>query len=144
MVRDHLLKGVRFRTPVPYLHLYSDVCVLVRVGRTPPRSCHVRGVVGAGEVAAHQSSQNEGNVSGVAVISGVGRRSPCDRDMQQLDGCGLRQQAGRDGLPLPLLAGQLPSEVDGESRHPPQCEVSTRAVQCSGRSPQPSGSGYRD
>ena len=27
--------------------------VSVRVGRTPPRLCHVRGVVGAGEVAAH-------------------------------------------------------------------------------------------
>ena len=86
--------------------------VLVGVGRTPPRPCRVRGVVGAGEVAAHQSSRNEGIVSGIAVISGVGRRSPCDRDVRQLDGCGLRQQAGRDGLPLPLLVGQLPSEVD--------------------------------
>ena len=86
--------------------------VLVGVGHTPPRPCRVRGVVGAGEVAAHQSSRNEGIVSGIAVISGVGRRSPCDRDVRQLDGCDLRQQAGRDGLPLPLLVGQLPSEVD--------------------------------
>ena len=72
-------------------------------------------MVGAGEVAAHQSSRNEGNVSGVAVISGVGRQSPCDRDVRQLDCCGLRQQAGQYGLPLPLLVGRPPSEVDGES-----------------------------
>ena len=95
-------------------------------------------MVGAGEVAGHQSSRNEGIVSSIAVISGVGRRSPCD-----LDGGGLRQQAGRDGLPLPLLVGQPASEVVGESRRPPRCEVSSRAVQCSGRSPHPSGSGYR-
>ena len=49
-----------------------------------------------------------------------------------------------DGLLLSLLVGQPASEVDRESRCPPRCEVSTRAVQCSGRSPQPSGSGYRD
>ena len=62
MVRDHLLKGVRFRTPALDLHLVS-----VGVGHTP-RSGSVRGVVGAGEVAAHQSSRNEGSVSGIAVI----------------------------------------------------------------------------
>ena len=44
------------------------------MGRTPPRSCSVWGVVGAGEAAAHQCSRNEGIVSGIAVISGVGRR----------------------------------------------------------------------
>ena len=49
--------------------------VSVGVGRTPPRPCSVRGVVGA-EVAAHQSSRNEGSVSGIVVISGVGRQSP--------------------------------------------------------------------
>ena len=76
-------------------------------------------MVGAGEVAAHQSSGNEGIVSGIAVISGVGRQSPCDCDVRQLDGGGLRQQAGRDGLPFPLLVGQPTSEVDGESRRPP-------------------------
>ena len=118
--------------------------VSVRVWCTPLRSCRVWGVVGVGEVAAHQSSQNEGSVSGIAIISGVGRRSPCDSDVWQLDSCGLRQQAGRDGLLFPLLVGQPSCEVDGESRCPPRCEVSTRAVQCSGRSPRPLGSGYRD
>ena len=143
MVIDHLLQGVRFGTPAPDLHLYSDASrsgwgahLLDRV---------VSGVWSEQEnVAAHQSFQNEEIVSGIAVISGVGHRSPCDRDVQQLDGGGIRQQAGRDSLPFTLLVGQPASEVVGESRRPPGCEVSTRAVQCSGRSPQPSGSGYRD
>ena len=54
------------------------------------------------------------------------------------------RQWWRDGLPFPLLVDQPTSEVDGESRRPPRSQVSTRAVQCSGRYPQPSGSGYRD
>ena len=62
-------------------------CVSVRVGRTPLRSLRVWGVVGAVKIAAHQSSRDEGNVSGIAVISGVGHRS-CDRDVRQLDDCG--------------------------------------------------------
>ena len=136
MVRSHLLKGSRFGTPVLGR-------VSVGMGSTPPRPCCARGVVGTGEVAAHQSFGNEGNISGIAVFSGVGRRSPCDRDVQQLDNSGLRQQAGRDGLPFPLLVGQPASKVDGESRRPPRCKVSSRAVPCSGGS-QPSRSRYRD
>ena len=68
-----------------------------------------------GEVVAHQPSRDKSNVSFIAVISGGGRQSSGDRDVRQLDGCGLRQQAGRYGVPVPLLVGQLPSEVDGES-----------------------------
>ena len=44
---------------VPDLQLCGHVSV--GVGRTP-RPCSVQGVVGAGEVAAHQSSGNEGIV----------------------------------------------------------------------------------
>ena len=56
--------------------------IKVGMGHTPPRSSGVRGVVGAGEVAAHQSSRNEGIVYGIAAISGVGRRSPCGCDVR--------------------------------------------------------------
>ena len=49
MVRDHLLVGFRFGTPV-----FGRV--LVGVGRSPPRSTRVRGVARPGEVAPHQSS----------------------------------------------------------------------------------------
>ena len=89
--------------------------ISVGVGCTPPRLSNVHGVVGAGEVAAHQSPGNEGIVSGIAVIPGVGRREPCDRDVRQLNGGGLRQQGARDGLPFSLLVGQSASKVDGES-----------------------------
>ena len=88
--------------------------ISVGEGRTPPRSGSVWDAVGA-EVAAHQSSRNEGVVSGIAVISGVGRWSQCDHNVRQLDSGGLCQQAGRDSFPFPLLIGQPASEVDGES-----------------------------
>ena len=117
---------------------------LGRGGAHTPSIGWSRGVVGPGEVVAYHSPGNEGFVSNTAVIPGVGRRSPCDSDVQQLDGAGLRQQAGRDGLPFSLLVGQSASEVGGESRRPPRCQVSSRAVQRSGRSPQPSGSDHTD
>ena len=43
-----------------------------------------------------------------------------------------------------MLVGQPPSEMDGESRHPSRCEVSSRTSQCPGRSPQPSRASRRD
>ena len=92
MVKDHLLTGVRFETPALDLHLYSDV--FVGVGCSPPRSKRVRGVVRPGEVAAHQSSRNEGPVPGSSGISRRCQRSPCDRDVRQLHGCDVRQQTG--------------------------------------------------
>ena len=68
--------------------------VFVGVGCSPPRSKRVRGVVRPGKVAAHQSSRNEGPVSGSSGISRRCQRSPCDRDVRQLHGCGVRQQTG--------------------------------------------------
>ena len=45
-------------------------------------------MVGGGAVVAHQSSQDEGNVSGIAVISGDNHRSSGDCNVRQLNGCG--------------------------------------------------------
>ena len=56
-------------------------CISVGVGRTSPRSCRVRDVVGVGAVVTHQSSRNEGDVLGIAVILGGGHRSSCDCDV---------------------------------------------------------------
>ena len=117
MVRDHLSTGVSIR----------DTCsgsspvfglVLFGVGRSPPRSTRVRGVVGPDEVAAHQSSRDEGAVLGPSVVSRRCHRSSRDSDVRQLDGRGVRQQARGHGFPCPMLVGQPPSEMDGESRHP--------------------------
>ena len=68
--------------------------VFVGVGCSPPRSKRVRGVVRPGEVVAHQSSRNEGPCSGSSGFSRSCSRSPCDRDVRQLHGCGVRQQTG--------------------------------------------------
>ena len=118
--------------------------VLFGVGRSPPRSTRVRGVVGPGEVAAHQSSRNEGAVLGLSVVSRRCHRSSRDSDVRQLDGRGIRQQARGHGFPGPMLVGQPPSDMDGESRHPYRCEVSSRTSQCPGRSPQPSRASFKD
>ena len=137
------MTGVRFGTPAPDLHLYSDASCS-GWGFSPPRSTRVRGVVGPGEVAAHQSSRNEGTVLGSADISRRRPQPSCDGDVRQLDGAGVRQQARGYSFPCPMLIDQPPSEMDRESRHPSRCEVSSRPVQCPGRSPQPSWPSFRD
>ena len=88
--------------------------VFVGVGCSPPRSKRVRGVVRPGEVVAHQSSRNEGPLSGSSGFSRSCSRSPCDRDVRQLHGCGVRQQTGGHGVQVPMFVDQPPSEMDGE------------------------------
>ena len=112
--------------------------VFVGLGCSPPRSKRVRGVVRPGEVVAHQSSRNEGPFPGP---SGFSRRcswSPCDRDVRQLHGCGVRQQTGGHGVEASVFVDQPPSEMDGVFRRPSRSEVSSRRVQRPGRCTQPS------
>ena len=92
--------------------------VFVGVGRSPPRSKRVRGVVRPGEVAAHQSSRNEGPLPGSSGFSGRCHRSSRDSDVRQLDGRGIRQQTRGHGFPGPVFVDQPPSEMDGEFRRP--------------------------
>ena len=108
--------------------------VLFGMGRSPSRSTRVRGVVRPGEVAAHQSSRNEGSFLRPSGIPRRCHRSSRDSDVRQLDGRGVRQQARGHGFPGVMLIGQPPSEVDGEFRHPSRCEVSSKISQCPGRS----------
>ena len=118
--------------------------VFVGVGCSPLRSKRVRGVVRPGEVVAHQSSRNEGPLSGSSGFSRRCSRSPCDRDVRQLHGCGVHQQTGGHGVQVPMFVDQPPSEMDGEFRRPSRCEVSTRRVQRPGRCSQPSRASCRD
>ena len=55
--------------------------VSVEVGRSPPRSTRVWGVVRPGEVVAHQSSRNEGAVLGSSGFSRRCHRSSHDSDV---------------------------------------------------------------
>ena len=61
------------------------------MGRSPSRSTRVRGVVRPGEVAAHQSSLNEGSFLRPSGIPRRCHRSSRDSDVRQLDGRGVRQ-----------------------------------------------------
>ena len=110
--------------------------VLLGVGRSLSRSTRVRDVVRPGEVAPHQSSRNEGPLSGSSSLSRRGHRSSRDCDVRQHDGRGVRQQTRGHGFPGSVFVDQPPSEMDGEFRRPSRCEVSARRVQRSGRCPQ--------
>ena len=111
--------------------------VFVGLGCSPPRSKRVRGVVRP-EVVAHQSSRNEGPFPGSSGFSRRCSRSPCDRDVRQLHGCGVRQQTGGHGVEASVFVDQPPSEMDGVFRRPSRSEVSSRRVQRPGRCTQPS------
>ena len=143
MVRDHLLVGVRFGTPAPDLHLYSDASSSGWGAHLLDQK-RVRGVVRPGEVVAHQSSRNEGPVPGPSSLSRRCSRSPCDRDVRQLHGCGVRQQTGGHGVEASVFVDQPPSEMDGVIRRPSRSEVSSRRVQRPGRCTQPSRASCRD
>ena len=112
--------------------------VFVGLGCSPPRSKRVRGVVCPGEVVAHQSSRNEGPLPGSSGFSRRCSRSPCDRDVLQLHGCGVCQQTGRHGVEASMFVDQLPSEMDGVFRRPSRSEVSSSRVQRPSRCTQPS------
>ena len=112
--------------------------VFVGLGCSSPRSKRVRGVVRPGEVVAHQSSRNEGPLPGSSGFSRRCSRSPCDRDVRQLHGCGVRQQTGGHGVEASVFVDQPPSEMDGVFRRPSRSEVSSRRVQRPGRCTQPS------
>ena len=118
--------------------------VLLGVGRSPPRSTRVWGVVRPGEVASHQSSRNEGPLSGSSGLSRRRHRSSRDSDVRQLDSRGVHQQTRGHSFPGSVFVDQPHSEMDGEFRRPSRCEVSTRRAQHSGRCPQPSRASDRD
>ena len=143
MVRDHLLVGGLIRdTGNGSSPVFGRV--LLGVGRSPPRSTRVRGVVRPGEVAPHQSSRDEGPLSGSSGLSRRSHRSSRDSDVRQLDGRGVRQQTRGHGFPGSVFVDQPPSEMDGEFQRPSRCEVSPRREQRPGRCPQPSQVSCRD
>ena len=96
MVRDHLLTGVRFGTPAPDLHLYSDA------------SCLGWGLVGPGEVAAHQSSRNKGSFIGLQAfredVIGHHVTAMCDNSTVVAY---VNKQGGTVSRALCLLASRL-------------------------------------
>ena len=98
--------------------------VFLGMGRSPSRSTRVRGVVRQGEVAAHQSSRNEGSFLRPSSIPRRCHRSSCESDVRQLVVSGVCQQARGHGFPGSMLVDQPPSEMDGEFRRPSRVTMS--------------------
>ena len=143
MVRDHLLTGVRFGTPAPDLHLYSDASCSGWGAHLLDQ--HVSGVWSDQEKLLHINLlEMKALFLGLQAfrVDVIGHHvtAMCDNS----HGRGIRQQARGHGFPGSMLVGQPPSEMDREFRHPSRCEVSTRTSQCPGRCPQPSRASSRD
>ena len=143
MVRDHLLMGVRFGTPAPDLHLYSDASCSGWGAHLLDQ--HVSGVW-SDQDKLLQINLLEMKALFLALQSfredviGLHVTVMCDNSTV----VAYVNKQGDTVSPGSMLVGQPPSEMDGESRHPSRCEVSSRTSQCPGTSPQPSLASCRD
>ena len=143
MVRDHLFTGVRFGTPVPDLHLYSDVSSSGWGAHLLDQN--VSGVWSAQEKLLHinlleMKALFLGLQAFQEVVAGHHVTAMCDNSTVVAY---VNKQGGTVSRSL-CFVDQLPSEMDGEFRRPSRCEVSTRRVQRPGRCSQPSRASCRD
>ena len=115
MVRDHLLVGVRFGTPAPDLHLYSDSSSsgwgahlldqnVSGVWSAQEKLLHINLLEMKALFLALQAFQED--------VAGRHVTAMCDK----LHGCGVRQQTGRHGIEASMFVDQPPSEMDGVFR----------------------------
>ena len=116
MVRDHLLKGVRFGTPAPDLHLYSDASCSGWGAHLLDQ--HVSGVWSDQEKLLHISLLEMKAPSWSSGISRRRHRSSRVGDVRQLDGRGVHQQTKGHGFPGSVFVDQPPSEMDGVFQRP--------------------------
>ena len=138
MVRDRLLTGVRFGTPAPDLHLYSDASCSRWGAHLLDQ--HVSGLWSDQEKLMHINLlEMKALFLGLQAfrddVIGLHVTGMCDNSTVVTY---VNKQVGS------MLVGQPPSEMDVESLHPSRCEVSSRTSQCPGRSPQPSRASCRD
>ena len=142
MVRDHLLTGVRFGTPAPDLHLYSDASCsgwdahlldqhVSRLWSDQEKLLHINLLEMKALFLGLQDFRED--------VIGHHVTAMCDNSTVVAY---TNKQGGT--VSRALFVGQPPSEMDGEFRRPSRCEVSTRREQRSGRCPQPSRASDRD
>ena len=137
MVRDHLLVGVRFGTPAPDLHLYSDASSSGWGAHLLDQN--VSGVLSAQEKLLHinllemkalflalQAFQED--------VAGHHVTAMCDNSTV----VAYVNKTGGHGVEASVFVDQPPSEMDGVFRRPSRSEVSSRRVQRPGRCTQPS------
>ena len=139
MVKDHLLTGVRFGTPVPDLHLYSDAS-------SSGWGAHLLDQNVSGVWSDREKLLHINLLEMKALFLGLQafQDDVSGSDVRQLYGSGVRQQTGRHGFPGSVFVDQPPSEMDGEFRHPSRCKISARREQRSGRCSKPSWASCRD
>ena len=136
MVKDHLLTGVRFGTPAPDLHLYSDASSsgwgahlldqnVSGVWSDQEKLLHINLLEMKALFLGLQAFQED--------VSGHHVTAMCDNSTV----VAYVNKRGH-GFPGPVFVDQPPSEMDGEFRRPSRCEVSARRVQRAGRCSQPS------
>ena len=116
MVKGHLLTGVRFGTPAPDLHLYSDAS-------SSGWGAHLLNQNVSGVWSDQEKLQHINLLEMKALFLGL--QAFREDVMGHHDGSGVRQQTGGHGFPGHVFADQPPSEMDGEFRRPSRCEVST-------------------
>ena len=142
MVKDHLLPGVRFGTPAPDLHLYSDASSsrwgahlldqnVSGVWSDQEKLLHINLLEMKALFLGLQAFQEDVSGRHVTVM--------CGNSMV----VAYVNKRGH-GFPGPVFVDQPPSEMDGEFRRPSRCEVSARREQRPGRCSQPSRASCRD
>ena len=136
MVRDHLLVGVRFGTPAPDLHLYSDASSsgwgahlldqnVSGVWSAQEKLLHINLLEMKALFLALQAFQED--------VAGHHVTAMCDNSTV----VAYVNKRGH-GAEASVFVDQPPSEMDGVFRRPSRSEVSSRRVQRPGRCTQPS------
>ena len=122
MVRDHLLVGVRFGTPAPDLHLYSDASSsgwgahlldqnVSGVWSAQEKLLHINLLEMKALFLALQAFQEDVTCHHVTAM--------CDNSTV----VAYRQQTGGHGVEASVFVDQPPSEMDGVFRRPSRSEV---------------------
>ena len=125
MVKDHLLTGVRFGTPAPDLHLYSDTSSsgwgahlldqnVSGVWSDQEKLLHINLLEMKALFLGLQAFQED--------VSGHHVTAMCDNSTV----VAYVNKQGGHGFPDPVFVDQPPSGMDGEFRRPSRCEVSAR------------------
>ena len=142
LVRDHLLVGVRFGTPAPDLHLYSDASSsgwgahlldqnVSGVWSAQEKLLHINLLEMKALFLALQAFQDD--------VAGHHVTAMCDNSTV----VAYVNKRGH-GVEASVFVDQPPSEMDGVFRRPSRSEVSSRRIQRPGSCTQPSRASCRD
>ena len=142
MVRGHLLTGVRFGTPAPDLHLYSDASCSGWGAHLLDQ--HVSGVWSSQEKLLHI---NLLEMKALFLALQAFREDVIGHHVTAMcDNSTVVAYVNKQGARFPgsVFVDQPPSRMDGDFQRPSRCEVPARTGQHPSRHPQPSRASSRD